>query len=168
MKFRNCLIILDRDGVVNFRSSNLGDYVLSAEQLVLNQDVISMIISIQKTSNKVVVATNQQCIGKKLLTEEALNEIHAKINNVIIRNGGEAIKFYVCPHLISDNCGCRKPKPGLLLQAMSDNDFPKSKTIFVGDSETDRQAALLASVPFVFHSGDSRNTIQKLSNSLVE
>ena len=122
----------------------------------------------QRSSNKVVVATNQQCIGKNLLTEDSLNEIHSKINGVIVQNGGEAIKFYVCPHLISDDCGCRKPKPGLLLQAMSDNGFTKSKTIFVGDSETDRQAALLASVPFVLHSGDSSNTIQILSNSLVE
>ena len=158
MEFNNCLLILDRDGVINKKAPIEGDYILHPAQLILDSSVISLIVEVQSCNNRVVVATNQQCVGKKLLSIAQLEELHSLINKAIIDKGGQKIDFYVCTHLEAEGCVCRKPKPGLLAMAIQDNQVPLSKSIFIGDSRTDQIAAAKAFMPFILYSGDINKT----------
>lgn len=141
-------------------------YVLSSQQLILNLDILRIICDLQADGNAVVVATNQQAIGKKLISLKNLNDIHETINNELLTMGGSTLKFYICPHLVEDNCACRKPKPGLLLEAMKDFFIEKSRTIFVGDMDSDSKAAKAAGVEFILHTGDSEDLEKEISNRI--
>jgi D-glycero-D-manno-heptose 1,7-bisphosphate phosphatase len=146
------LVIMDRDGVLNFPSLDSSGYVLSCEMLLVDYRVLELIVFIQSLQKLVVVATNQQCVGKKLLTLTDLGLIHKRINELLVGMGGKELKFYVCPHLVSVRCECRKPNPGMLLAAMKDSKISANRTLFVGDQESDKIAALRAGVSFVSYS----------------
>ena len=144
------LLILDRDGVINERPARHQRYILDKRELLMRETVLREIASIQNRGIKVVVASNQQCLGKGLITEAKLNEIHELMNNQLIGFGGKELDFYICGHLAITNCSCRKPKPGLLLNAIAQNGISckESKCLFIGDSLTDQEAAFSAGIPF--------------------
>lgn len=144
------LVIFDRDGVINRAPQNNKRYVLSLEELFINSLVLKFIVDLQAKGIFACVATNQQCVGKKLISVAQLNEIHTKIVNNILASGGEPIKFFVCPHLVEVNCLCRKPKPGLLNDAINFFGISPAKTLFIGDSISDKEAADSAKVDFMF------------------
>ena len=149
---RYSLILLDRDGVIN-QSPSEGNYVLHKEELILFDNVITAIANLSKVKN-VACITNQQCIGKGLLLSSELEMIHSKIANKVLSEGGNRIRFYVCPHTINDGCNCRKPKPGLILQSMSDFKLDRKEICFIGDRDTDRMAAAAAGIDFFLTSSD--------------
>ena len=94
-----------------------------------------------------------------------LVSIHRKFNNQLIRNGGDPLAIFFCPHPPSDNCECRKPKPGLLITAISALDISRKDTIFLGDSITDFQAAKTAGVKFALVlTGNGRTTLENLKD----
>ena len=64
--------------------------------------------------NRIIIITNQQGIGKGLMSISDLNEIHEYMLNIINDNNGKIDKIYFCPHLASENCLCRKPSPGMI------------------------------------------------------
>lgn len=140
------LILLDRDGVIN-QSPIEGKYVLKEQELVMFDNVITAISNVSKMKN-VACITNQQCIGKGLLSSSELEIIHSKIAQKVVSAGGNRIHFYVCPHTIYDGCNCRKPKPGLILQSMSDFNVGREEICFIGDRDTDRMAADAAGIDF--------------------
>ena len=154
------LILLDRDGVIN-QSPIEGDYVLHEQELVLFGNVITAIAHVSKIKN-VACVTNQQCVGKGLLSSSELEIIHSKIANKVLSAGGNRIHFYVCPHTINDRCNCRKPKPGLILQSMSDFKVNREEICFIGDRDTDRMAAEAAGIDFFLTSSDFE-TVEILS-----
>ena len=154
------LILLDRDGVIN-QSPIEGDYVLHEQELVLFGNVITAIAHVSKIKN-VACVTNQQCVGKGLLSSSELEIIHSKIANKVLSAGGNRIHFYVCPHTINDRCNCRKPKPGLILQSMSDFKVNREEICFIGDRDTDRMAAEAAGIDFFLTRSDL-NTVAILN-----
>lgn len=143
------LVILDRDGVINHSPIIPNRYITHANELIYFQDVFPFLVLAHRTGVPVVVATNQQCVGLELLTIEDLNLIHAKISAFFRCDSSELLsKFYVCPHIASNGCSCRKPRPGLILRAISDYFASPSRTLFIGDSISDYQAALASGVDF--------------------
>jgi D-glycero-D-manno-heptose 1,7-bisphosphate phosphatase len=118
--------------------------------LNLIKNTINLIVEAQLNGKFVCVATNQQGLGKGLISWSNLDKLHNKINKQIIVGGGKSIKFYVCPHLETDDCVCRKPKPGLILQALRDFNVEKKKVIFIGDQLSDELAAIAAGVDFYY------------------
>lgn len=154
------LIILDRDGVINFDSPN---YITSPTEWQAIPGSLNAIIKLQKANYNVVVATNQSGVGRNYYSLETLDKIHKKMNREIIQLGGKALKIYFCPHVPEDNCACRKPKPGLFLQIKQD--FPEhfSQAIAVGDSARDIAAAHAAGCQAVLvRSGNGPKTLTQL------
>ncbi len=142
------LVVLDRDGVVNVKPVPPSRYILEKSAIKFNSDVIAWIARISKRL-PVCVATNQQGVGKKLLSRKNLDEIHSRINLEIRCQGGEELHYFVCPHLESENCLCRKPKPGLLIAALDHFNVEAQDAIFVGDSESDSRAAEVLQVDYL-------------------
>ena len=144
------LVIFDRDGVINLAPKEGARYILSEKDLELNPVIIDLIVGLQEKSVATCVATNQQCVGKGLISVEQLGEIHGAINMIILNAGGEGLEFFTCPHLIKEDCLCRKPKPGLLLQALEFFGVTPGRAIFIGDQISDKVAASSAGLDFLF------------------
>ena len=145
------LIIFDRDGVINYKAKPPNSYILNKDDLVLNIEVLIAICDLQKKQKTIAVATNQQCVGKGLISIFGLDLIHQTINSKIEELGGKPIDFYTCAHLESENCECRKPKSYLLQRAMNIYQVNDSETLFIGDSDTDAMAANNIGIDFLFY-----------------
>ena len=76
-----------------------------------------------------------------MIKVETLNEIHEFFKQHLKENGTEIDAIYYCPHRPDENCACRKPKPGLLIKASDEYNIEFEKSYFVGDSDSDMQAA---------------------------
>lgn len=129
-------LFLDRDGVMNVKPEN--DYVRTAQQLQWITGVPQSIARLNRHFKHTIVVTNQQGIGKGLMTEQDLLNLFAAMQNTLNATGAAIDAWYYCPHLAADNCLCRKPKVQMALQARTDfGDIDFKKAIMVGDSESD-------------------------------
>ncbi len=155
-------LFLDRDGVINRR--RIGDYVKTWEEFEFLPGSLEAIVDFSKWFHVLVVVTNQQGIGKGLMSENDLNSIHKQMVKSIKDAGGRIDKVYHCPNLRSDHAECRKPKPGMGMQAQKD--FPSidfSKSIMVGDSISDMQFGEALGMKNIFISEDGLNNDDNLT-----
>ena len=127
-------VFLDRDGVIN---RDRDDYVKNVRELKIFPQSPTAIARLTDAGWPVFVVSNQQGIAKGLISEEDLQEMQAEITRQVSAAGGSITAFYYCKHLDAENCGCRKPQPGLLLQAARENDIELAESIMIGDSERD-------------------------------
>lgn len=88
-----------------------------------------------------IVISNQAAVGKGLLERHRLREITTRMFQSLAADGTVFSAAYYCPHTPGEDCACRKPKPGLLCRAAEDFNIDLSRSIFIGDSDTDMQAA---------------------------
>ena len=135
------LVILDRDGVINFDSP---DYIRSPDDWRPLPGALEAIGRLNAANRTVVVATNQSGIGRALFSEETLSDIHQKMLLAAQSAGAVIDRIYYCPHAPWAGCECRKPRPGLLLQAQLDYSVKASEVVFIGDHLSDVHAALNA------------------------
>jgi histidinol-phosphate phosphatase family protein len=146
-------IFIDRDGVINCRRP--GDYVLDWSQFVFVPGIRVALKQLASLGLPMIVISNQAGVGKGLLDTAGLEEITAKMNQALLEDGTPLAAAYYCIHKADDNCLCRKPKPALLQSAAGDFNIDLSRSIFIGDSATDVQAALAAGcAPVLFGSDD--------------
>jgi histidinol-phosphate phosphatase family protein len=132
----NWTLFLDRDGVLNKRKIN--EYVLNSRELVLEEKVPESLAILKNYFSLLLVVTNQQGIGKGLMSDEDLNSIHEKLVKEIEQGNGRIDKIYYCPALKQENSFMRKPSPGMGLLARKD--FPEinfKKSVMVGDTISD-------------------------------
>ena len=134
-------IFIDRDGVL---IENRTDYVKSWSEVVIYPNSIKALVDINPCDYKIVVVTNQAAVAKGLTTLSEVDSIHQQLQREVKLAGGRIDAFYTCPHQPSDDCLCRKPKPGLLFQASQDLALELSKSIMIGDALTDIQAGKAA------------------------
>ena len=99
------------------------------------------IAELNRKGYRVLVITNQGCVGRGELQPAGLEAIHEKMLDEVAHAGGHIDEIYVCPHIDEDGCDCRKPKPGLINRARSDYDFDPAVTWFIGDTARDVGAA---------------------------
>jgi D-glycero-D-manno-heptose 1,7-bisphosphate phosphatase len=165
-------VLLDRDGVLNV---NRAEYVRNASHLEMTPTAGEACRILVNAGFRLLVVTNQAGIGKGLISEAALNEIHDRITAHVRAAGGDIHQFYVCPHRNEDACGCRKPKPGLLERAQREHGFDLAQTWMVGDSTRDMLAAQAAGcksarVTSVGHAADDGKAIPGVPhfNNLLE
>lgn len=133
-------LFLDRDGVINKQLSNT--YVTDFSEFVFIKNSLMAIKEFSRRFKRILVITNQQGIGKGIMTYHDLADIHENMIKEIEKNQGKIDRIYFCPHLISDHCKCRKPNKGMIEKAMID--FPSinlNNSFLVGDSITDIQLA---------------------------
>ena len=134
----NRTVFLDRDGVINRKLEN--DYVKSWDEFQFLPGVIGAIKAINEKGYLVIVVTNQRGIAKGLMTEKDLEEIHRRMLKELKKHGAHIDDIFYCPHDISDNCNCRKPKPGMLIQAQKKWDIDFAQSYIIGDSNSDIEA----------------------------
>jgi len=132
------VVFLDRDGIINVRLAD-HRYVTSWEEFSFMPGIFETLRALNRSGYRLAVVTNQQGVGKGIMTERTLNEIHENMLNVLSSESIKIERVFYCPHLIEDNCSCRKPKPGLLFKALSEFDFniDFEHSYFVGDSYSD-------------------------------
>jgi len=141
-------IILDRDGVINFDSP---DYILSPEQWQPIPSSLAAIARLTAAGMPVTIASNQSALGRKMIDQATFEAIHAKMMRAIESAGGKLAHVAYCPHGPDDDCNCRKPKSGLVLECLDKLGLANSPdaALMIGDSFRDVQAAHGAGVDAV-------------------
>ena len=135
------LVILDRDGTINHDSE---DYIKSPAEWTPIPGSLEAIARLHQAHYRVVVATNQSGIGRGLFDTQALFAIHDKLQRALGQVGGRIDAFFFCPHAADAGCQCRKPQPGMLLEAGRRFNVALDETYMVGDALRDLQAAAAA------------------------
>ena len=134
------LIILDRDGVINHDSDA---FIKSPDEWIAIDGSMDAIAQLNQAGYKVVVATNQSGISRKLFDMETLNAIHAKMHDAAQLAGASIDAVFFCPHAADFNCDCRKPKPGMIKEIAQRYDIDLKGVPVVGDSLRDLQAGFI-------------------------
>ena len=132
-------VILDRDGVLNEKPMK-AQYVKTWDEFKWLPGAIEAIRLIKKAGFAVIIITNQAGVGRGMMTESELLEIHEQMKATLAENGVFVDAIYYCPHGWDNGCDCRKPKPGMLFQAQHDFHLDLSRTFFIGDDIRDQQA----------------------------
>jgi D-glycero-D-manno-heptose 1,7-bisphosphate phosphatase len=132
------LVILDRDGTINHERE---DYIKSADEWVPLPGALEAIARLNHAGWHVVVATNQSGIGRGLFDMAALNAMHAKMHQMLARQGGRVDAVFFCPHTPEDHCTCRKPQPGLFNMIGERFNVALQNVPMVGDLPRDVLAA---------------------------
>ena len=136
-------LFLDRDGVINRKLE--GGYARNWEEFEFMPSVLIAIKLLSKKFRRILIITNQQGIGKGIMSAEELEILHQRMLLEIENVGGKIDKIYYCPHLAEENCFCRKPQIGMIEKAIKD--FPLldiKNSYLVGDSPSDIQAGISA------------------------
>jgi D-glycero-D-manno-heptose 1,7-bisphosphate phosphatase len=131
-------IFLDRDGTLNRERA---DYVKSWQEFEWLPRALDALAVLAALDVPVLVVTNQSAVGRGILDASVLQGIHTQARAEALTAGGRLDDFLICPHAPADGCTCRKPRPGLLLQAAAHYNLDLQSCVFVGDSLTDMQAA---------------------------
>ena len=129
-------LFLDRDGVINQKLE--GRYVTNFNEFVFVKNSDLAIRKLHKIFKRILIVTNQQGIGKGIMTEDDLNLLHLQMQRKLNPDFDLIDKIYFCPCLEGDSCNCRKPKTGRLEEAKLD--FPEiiiKNSFLIGDSEPD-------------------------------
>lgn len=147
-------IFLDRDGVINV---NRPDHVKSWDEFVFLPNALTALAKLAASDFLVIVTTNQSAIARGLVTEETVRAIHARMIADVTRAGGRIDAVYFCPHHPDDKCACRKPQPGLFLQAARDFAIDFARSFVIGDAFSDVAAALaIGAQPILVLTGRGR------------
>jgi len=132
------LIVLDRDGVINYDSDQ---FIKSPDEWRPIPGSLEAIARLNQAGYRVVVATNQSGVGRGLFGMTMLTAIHEKMFKALTQVGGRIDAVFYCPHAADSQCGCRKPKPGMLLEIGERFGVDLKDVPAVGDGLRDLQAA---------------------------
>jgi D-glycero-D-manno-heptose 1,7-bisphosphate phosphatase len=150
------LIILDRDGVINYDSAQ---FIKSPDEWKPLPGSLAAIAQLNQAGYRVVVATNQSGIGRGLFEMDTLNAIHEKMLKALAQAGGRIDAIFICPHTSADNCPCRKPKPGMLHEIALRFSADLTGVPAVGDALRDLQAAAaVGAQPLLVRTGKGEKT----------
>jgi D-glycero-D-manno-heptose 1,7-bisphosphate phosphatase len=134
---------VDRDGTINVRPPP-HTYLQSAEPFRWLPGAVEGLVCLAEQGYSLIVVSNQRGIARGLVSRAALHEIEQRIQLGLAPHGQRIEAFNYCPHEIADACMCRKPAPGLLLDAAHDHDIDLSRSWMIGDAESDVLAGLAA------------------------
>jgi histidinol-phosphate phosphatase family domain/HAD-superfamily hydrolase, subfamily IIIA len=142
-------VFLDRDGTIN---EEVG-YLDSLDKLKMIPAAYEAIRLINKSCMKAIVVTNQSGVAKGFFTEKFVRQTHEIIQAALLQKKASIDKFYYCPHhptegtgIYLQNCDCRKPLPGMLLQAAHDLDIELESSYMIGDRYRDMETAKIVGV----------------------
>ena len=160
-------VFLDRDGVINVRP--IDDWVKCWEEFHFLDGVPEALKLLKDEGFRLVLITNQRCLALGLITRQQLDDIHALMNQYLVENGSAAFDdIYVCPHDRHEGCECRKPKPGMILQAQSKHmDFSVDDCVMFGDRESDRGAAEAAGCKEFYQINAENSLLDKVREYLT-
>jgi D-glycero-D-manno-heptose 1,7-bisphosphate phosphatase len=130
---------LDRDGVIN-RKAREGEYVTRWEEMQILPGVAEGIVLLNRSDYRVIVVSNQRCVAKGLISVPDLEGLHHRLSEHLFKLGATIDGIYYCPHETEPRCECRKPQPGMLLDAARDHDIDLGASWMIGDSKADVEA----------------------------
>ncbi|MBU6505248.1 MAG: D-glycero-beta-D-manno-heptose 1,7-bisphosphate 7-phosphatase [Betaproteobacteria bacterium] len=152
------LVILDRDGVINFDSDR---YIKNPDEWRPIPGSLEAISRLNQAGYRVVVATNQSGIARGLFDLATLNAIHHKMIDALAQHGAVLDAIFFCPHANEARCNCRKPATGLFEEIQQRYNIPLGHVPAVGDSLRDLVAAANAGAqPMLVLTGKGRKTLE--------
>ncbi|MDO8414539.1 MAG: D-glycero-beta-D-manno-heptose 1,7-bisphosphate 7-phosphatase [Gallionellaceae bacterium] len=153
------LIILDRDGVINYDSAQ---FIKSPDEWKPLPGSLEAIARLAQADYRVVVATNQSGVGRGLFDMPTLNAIHDKMHKAVAHAGGRIDAVFFCPHAADTNCACRKPKTGMLEEIATRYNVDLKGVPVVGDALRDLEsAAQVGAQPMLVLTGKGMKTQAK-------
>jgi histidinol-phosphate phosphatase family protein len=136
----------DRDGVVNVSPGD--GYVLRWEDFHFSDGIIEALAWLRKRGFALILVTNQQGVGKGLMTQAALDDIHVRMQAELEKHGAQFDAIYACTCLKGDpGCQCHKPSPEMALRAAKEHHLDLAKSWLIGDHDRDIKMAVNAGVP---------------------
>lgn len=137
---KNKAIFLDRDGVLNHE---IHDYICRVEDFKVLEYQIPPLKKLYDEGYMLIVITNQGGIAQKRYTEEILAEMHDILKAQYADQGAVITHAYHCPHhpSVSEECNCRKPKSGMILEAIEAYNIDPALSVMIGDKPRDVEAA---------------------------
>ena len=153
------LIVLDRDGVINFDSDQ---FIKSPDEWRPIPGSLEAVARLSHAGYRVVIATNQSGIGRGLFDMATLSAIHEKMFRALALVGGRVDAIFFCPHTADSNCECRKPKPGMLREIGIRFGVDMSGVPCVGDGLRDLLAAeAVGGQPMLVLTGKGERTLRE-------
>ena len=153
------LVILDRDGVINFDSV---EFIKKPQEWKPIPGSLEAIARLNQAGYRVVVATNQSGVGRGLLDMATLSAIHDKMHRALAQLGGRIDAVFYCPHAQDANCTCRKPKAGMLEDIARRFNVDLAGVPSIGDSLRDLEAsAAVGAQPILVLTGKGQKTRQE-------
>jgi D-glycero-D-manno-heptose 1,7-bisphosphate phosphatase len=150
------LIILDRDGVINYDSE---EFIKSEDEWQPIPGSLEAIAALTQAGFTLAIASNQSGIARGLFDQGTLDAMHAKMLGLVHEAGGHISRIVICPHGPDDGCDCRKPRPGMLEQLAHHFDTSLAGVPVIGDSLRDLEAAAAVGArPILVRSGKGRRT----------
>ena len=147
-------IFLDRDGVINHEVN----YLHKISDLKFIDGIFEACISFKKLGYQIIIISNQSGISRGYYSDEDYHKLTKWLVNKFKQNNVNLLDTFYCPHSPKDQCNCRKPKPGMFLQAKKIHNIDMKKSWMIGDQETDIQAAMASGI---------KNTILVESGHLI-
>ncbi|WP_448569880.1 D-glycero-alpha-D-manno-heptose-1,7-bisphosphate 7-phosphatase [Thalassotalea ganghwensis] len=137
-------VFLARDGVIN----QMNGFISHPNQIQFIEGIFELCYEIQQKGYSLIIITNQPGVGRGLISEQQLDNVHQWMVNQFKRHQIKIEGIYYCPHHptkgkgdFRKECDCRKPKPGLIIQAATKHNIELKQSIFIGDKLIDMQAA---------------------------
>lgn len=128
------VIFLDRDGVINRDSPH---YIKNWDEFAFLPGSLEALNELTREGFELIVITNQSIINRSMVPLAVLEETHRRMGQAVARTGGRLRDIFFCPHRPDENCACRKPEPGLILQACQRYAIDPGNSIMIGDSAKD-------------------------------
>jgi D-glycero-D-manno-heptose 1,7-bisphosphate phosphatase len=156
------VVFLDRDGTINRDSP---DYIKSRDEFEFLPGSLTAIEALTASGFTNIVITNQSALPRKLISLEELEHIHAVLLQSVRSSGGEIKDIFYCPHMPDEGCDCRKPEPGMILQAERKHSIDLADAAMIGDSYRDIECGIKAGCghTVLVKTGIHANTTQRLA-----
>lgn len=126
-------IVLDRDGTIIIDK----DHLIEISEVELIPGAAKAIKKLKELDLGIIVISNQTVVGNRLISLKGLESIHKRMLDLLSQEGAVIDGIYFCPHKKEDNCSCRKPKSGLIEQALADHHFDPEECFVIGDNKGD-------------------------------
>ncbi len=134
---------MDRDGIINLDKG----YVSTSEEFEFVPGIFEALKTAQDLGYLLIIVTNQSGIGREFYTQAQFDSLTVWLLDQFHLQGITITQVYHCPHAPHAGCDCRKPKPGMILQAQKDWDIDLTQSWFIGDQFSDLGAAVAAGIP---------------------
>ncbi|HJP83305.1 MAG TPA: D-glycero-beta-D-manno-heptose 1,7-bisphosphate 7-phosphatase [Fimbriimonadaceae bacterium] len=165
----NRIAFLDRDGVINVDRG----YVYRPDQWEWMPDAIEAVRWLNDNGFVVIAVTNQSGIGRGLFSERDFQSLAEFMQTELAKSGAKIDDVYFCPHHPTEaqgayrlDCECRKPKPGMLLRGLREYSGDTDSSFFIGDKQSDMEAARAAGISGLLYEGGSLLTLVQSASKL--